>query len=129
MGEPFPRDISYTARPSAVERILLVKMEVERHDLAQDFSLLLCGPDLSVFPDDWFIDSLPRCNQSLFLDRRDLAGEHNLGQCSFSIGQRYVPVSQVGKTLSTFPFSCWCSVGSYLRALQRRGRKPKEWNQ
>ena len=45
---------------------------------------------------------------------RDLAGEHNLGQCSFSIGQRYVPVSQVGKTLSTFPFSCWCSVGSYL---------------
>ena len=62
--EPFPRDISYTARPSAVERILLVKMEVERHDLAQDFSLLLCGPDLSVFPDDWFIDSLPRCNQS-----------------------------------------------------------------
>ena len=47
--EPFPRDISYTARPSAVERILLVKMEVERHDLAQDFSLLLCGPDLSVF--------------------------------------------------------------------------------
>ena len=34
---------------------------------------------------------------------RDLAGEHNLGQCSFSIGQRYVHTSRVsGKAPSLF---------------------------